>query len=291
MFIHDVCRICGLTKKAVEYYEKQGLIHPEVSENGYRRFGDRDISALREISLLRKLGLGIADIKEIIESQDKSKVLQKYVHQSEWHLKHMEAQRDGLAYLAQHPGDIEGALEYFKQRAGDSTIIKDKLREAFPGKYGTFMVIHFGEFLNDRIESAEQYEAYQKIVDYLDSLEDMDFPEELDEYFKMLDEVPEEHMQGIHRRLMESVEDYDGFMEKYRDAINDYILYRQSEEYRSGPIYRLTQCFDEFQRKSGYYDVFLANMKILSPSYNQYQNKLSEMNRKFLQQYPQFQKE
>ena len=28
MLIKEVCKECGLTRKAVEYYEKQGLIQP-----------------------------------------------------------------------------------------------------------------------------------------------------------------------------------------------------------------------------------------------------------------------
>ena len=30
VFINEVCKLTGLTKKAVEYYEKQGLLSPEI---------------------------------------------------------------------------------------------------------------------------------------------------------------------------------------------------------------------------------------------------------------------
>lgn len=61
MFINEVCKLTGLTKKAVEYYEKQGLLSPEIMENGYRKYEIEEIYALKEISLLRKMGIGIAD--------------------------------------------------------------------------------------------------------------------------------------------------------------------------------------------------------------------------------------
>lgn len=38
MLINEVCRRCGLTKKAVEYYVEQELLTPLVLENGYRDF-------------------------------------------------------------------------------------------------------------------------------------------------------------------------------------------------------------------------------------------------------------
>ena len=49
MLIKDVCKECKLTKKAVEYYEQEGLISPRVEDNGYRNYSDEDISLLKEI--------------------------------------------------------------------------------------------------------------------------------------------------------------------------------------------------------------------------------------------------
>lgn len=56
MLINEVCRECNLTKKAVEYYTEQGLIRPDITENGYRRFSDADVLKLRRIAVLRGLG-------------------------------------------------------------------------------------------------------------------------------------------------------------------------------------------------------------------------------------------
>jgi len=77
MLIKDVCRECKLTKKAVEYYEKQGLISPRIEDNGYRNYSDEDISTLKEIGVLRKLGISIAEIRDILASSDKSAALAK----------------------------------------------------------------------------------------------------------------------------------------------------------------------------------------------------------------------
>lgn len=38
MLISEAAAKTGLTKKAIEYYEEQGLICPKISENGYRNF-------------------------------------------------------------------------------------------------------------------------------------------------------------------------------------------------------------------------------------------------------------
>ncbi len=43
MLINEVCKKCRLTKKAVEYYIEQGLISPDIMENGYRDFSQDDV--------------------------------------------------------------------------------------------------------------------------------------------------------------------------------------------------------------------------------------------------------
>ncbi|WP_172247469.1 MerR family transcriptional regulator [Saccharibacillus endophyticus] len=38
-----MCEACGLTRKAVDYDERQGLIHPRYAEHGYRNFTEQDL--------------------------------------------------------------------------------------------------------------------------------------------------------------------------------------------------------------------------------------------------------
>ena len=66
MLINEVCKRCKLTKKAVEYYEEQGLICPKVMENGYRAFSEDDVVYLSKIAILRELGLSVSDIKSVL---------------------------------------------------------------------------------------------------------------------------------------------------------------------------------------------------------------------------------
>ncbi|MDO3408145.1 MerR family transcriptional regulator [Saccharibacillus sp. CPCC 101409] len=70
MRINEVCEMCGLTRKAVDYYERQRLIAPEHGENGYRNFGESDIGRLREISLLRGIRLSISEIRRMNVRRD-----------------------------------------------------------------------------------------------------------------------------------------------------------------------------------------------------------------------------
>ena len=66
MLINEVCKRCGLTKKAIEYYEEQGLTRPQIMENGYRVFSEDDVIQLNKIAVLRGLGISVSDIKTVL---------------------------------------------------------------------------------------------------------------------------------------------------------------------------------------------------------------------------------
>lgn len=64
--IHEVERLVGITKKNIRFYEKEGLLTPDRnSENGYREYGGEDVAVLKQIKLLRKLGLPLEEIRQL----------------------------------------------------------------------------------------------------------------------------------------------------------------------------------------------------------------------------------
>lgn len=75
MFRKDIQKRLGLTRKALDYYEEKGFIHPCRMENGYRKYSDTDIATLEFISLYRKLGLNLREIREIKDSPHSLKKL------------------------------------------------------------------------------------------------------------------------------------------------------------------------------------------------------------------------
>ena len=55
-----------VTVKALRFYEEQGLLSPRRnSENGYRDYGPEEVAVLRQIKLLRKLGLPLEEIRAL----------------------------------------------------------------------------------------------------------------------------------------------------------------------------------------------------------------------------------
>ena len=66
MKINEVEAQVGITKKNIRFYEEQGLLSPKRnSENGYRDYGPKEVAALRQIKLLRKLGVPLEEIRRM----------------------------------------------------------------------------------------------------------------------------------------------------------------------------------------------------------------------------------
>lgn len=74
MRIKEVCKVTGLTDKAIRVYINNGLIHPSFTENYNGRknfdFSEKDIALLQKIALLRKYNFSLSDIKELISNEE-----------------------------------------------------------------------------------------------------------------------------------------------------------------------------------------------------------------------------
>lgn len=66
MRIKHVEELVGITGKNIRFYEAQGLLAPRRAENGYREYNQEDIDRLLKIKLLRKLGVSIESIGELL---------------------------------------------------------------------------------------------------------------------------------------------------------------------------------------------------------------------------------
>ena len=67
MKINEVEALVGITKKNIRFYEAEGLLVPRRnSDNGYRDYGEAEVETLRRIKLLRKLGVPLEDIRQML---------------------------------------------------------------------------------------------------------------------------------------------------------------------------------------------------------------------------------
>lgn len=63
MKISDVEKIVGMSSKTIRYYESRGLLTVSRRDNSYREYDDKMIETLKNIKLMRTLGISVADIR------------------------------------------------------------------------------------------------------------------------------------------------------------------------------------------------------------------------------------
>ena len=78
MRLNEVIKEVGMTKRAVKYYEEKGLLSIKKDKNGYRDYTIEDVEALKKISIYRKLGISVNDIKKLLEGNDQAILIRIY---------------------------------------------------------------------------------------------------------------------------------------------------------------------------------------------------------------------
>ncbi|HEX3786673.1 MAG TPA: MerR family transcriptional regulator [Pseudonocardiaceae bacterium] len=67
MRIGDLARRAGTTTRALRFYEAQGLLTAQRSNNGYREYDENDFRLVREILALQAVGLSLEDTRPFVE--------------------------------------------------------------------------------------------------------------------------------------------------------------------------------------------------------------------------------
>jgi len=67
MRIGELAELAGVTPRTIRYYEDLGLLGPfERAGQGFRYYSDSELTRLKKIDHLKKLGLSLEEIVEII---------------------------------------------------------------------------------------------------------------------------------------------------------------------------------------------------------------------------------
>lgn len=287
MKINEVCNATGLTKKAIDYYQQKNIINPKVDESGYREFNNEEIERLKQVSVLRSLGLSVPDIKRVLDSKLFREELRKCIIRKQLENELSEKQTQLLEQLSEGK-NIEkvnkGIIELNKKKT-----IKEKLLEAFPGFYGRFFVSHFSRFLEDPIETEEQEEAYKIIINFIDEVEPPKISDEIMiEFEEAMDFWTDDRIAEAEDRKQESIKNPEKFLEDYSEIIEQYQDFKESVGYQSSPYGQLMDIIKSFGETSGYNDIFIPAMRRLSPSYDEYYRSLLKSNEIFVERFLDF---
>ncbi len=121
----EIAKLCGVTVRTVQYYDKRGILIPsELSEGGRRLYSEDDVKRMKIICFLRDLGLPIDSISQILAEENPSNVIHLLLDQQEQVLKEeigerqqqlqkVEALKDGLKNIKDFSVESIGDVAHF----------------------------------------------------------------------------------------------------------------------------------------------------------------------------------
>ena len=277
MQINDVIKQVDLTKRAIKYYEEKGLLHVAKDKNGYRNYTEENIKTLKTISVYRKLGLSLENINKLIKHWDYS-ILNDVLQEKEKELGVKNEELKALQrFIENH--DITQA---YKEISYDT--IANALQDAVPGFTGYFFVRHFSPYLQIKIDTKEQEEAYNTIIQFWDNTKiKMPFAMKLMSWIMYL-LVPKPSLESMVTKMDCSMEMYSNPTPEEYAKLKEQV--QRGVKTKSNPLYRYSPAgfaqrrfMKELQNK-GYNDIFIPNMIKLSPKYKEYHEALMKVNSK-----------
>ena len=162
MLLNEIANEVGMTKRAIKYYEEKGLLSVNKSNNGYRDYSPNDVDTLKRISVYRKLGVSVKDIKSLLENNDKDVLVRIYNEKMQDKI----LQDNELNALKQFIEDndvnkIDEMLDYQSVEDAIESLLPDK-------EWNDYFKSHFKPFLDIRLETPEQKQALRNILMYCD---------------------------------------------------------------------------------------------------------------------------
>lgn len=189
MKINEVMKATGLTKKAIYYYENEGLIHPmKIPGNNYRIYTEKDVRRLIRINILRRLDVPIKSIagllnqsvtmrellvEQLIETNHRMNILyQNKRILNELIVRNID-ERDFTLEMMNELG-----LKSDRNQLNPGYLVKE-LEQSFPGTLGKLCAILYHDELNGTLDTEEKANAWNDLISKLDEMNDIDFPDEI----------------------------------------------------------------------------------------------------------------
>lgn len=275
MRLNEVIKQVDLSKRAIKFYEEKGLLKTKRDSNGYRNYTDKDISLLKEISSYRKMGIGLSDIKRILN--DKS-VLKQILIEKKKEITISQNELEALEKFIEN-NNIEELYD-----SVDYKTLADAIQNSIPGFYGYYFLNHFLPYLQIRIQTKEQQEAYNRLIEFWDNTNiRIPFLMKLNSWilFKLNSKKSLiVQIEQIDSQIKEMLNPTEEEYEKLKKKVNEGYKLKNSIFYKYSLIGISQRRFMKELQNKGYNDIFIPNMIALSPKYKEYHNALMAINKR-----------
>lgn len=124
----ELAKLCDVTVRTVQYYDKRGILIPsELSEGGRRLYSEEDLKRMKIICFLRDLGLPIDSISQLLAEEYPGRVISLLIEQQEKllrvELSQSQAKLDKLTMLKQ---ELKNVGNFSVESIGDIAFVMEK---------------------------------------------------------------------------------------------------------------------------------------------------------------------
>ncbi len=205
MKINEVMKETGLTKKAIYYYENEGLIKPQKDQdNNYRNYTEEEVRALIIINILRRFDVPVKAISDIIKNSVSIKdVLKEQLavtnHKINMLFQNKKIMNELILQDVEKQDFSFNTLKKFKLETDKLSSVSgqagSELELIFPGTLGKTFAIFYRNALNVTLDNDEKITAWNELVRRLDEMKEIEFPEDIQKiidslYHEMENDIP-----------------------------------------------------------------------------------------------------
>lgn len=291
MNIKIVSEKTGLTKKAIKYYESEGLINPSKNNgNNYREYSDEDILKLNLIGALRAIDIPTMEIKYLLDgAKDLQTVMKSTLEKINETINNLEKSRLIISSILskdlQDYNMVGDQVKKLRETLELSTAEKKEfisitLLRIFPGNYGKIIVYTYEPFLDITIDNEEKKNAWLNLVEYLDNLNEINESHPLIRGMNNINVLEMDKQQA--KNNVDCLLNGDvTATEKYKEEVIAFVKsVNENEEIRKKFIKSLTQTKELLNYTGATDDIIIDNcLEILNEDFKKYREIGKKLNK------------
>lgn len=93
--VEEVCRLSGVSRRTLQYYDDEGILPAKRSEENYRLYDEAAMERLWEILWYKEMGFKLKEIKEIlaVPQKERSNYLKQKIQSIEGKIQDLEEKK------------------------------------------------------------------------------------------------------------------------------------------------------------------------------------------------------
>lgn len=120
--IEEVCRLSGVSRRTLQYYDNEGILPAKRSEENYRLYDEAAMERLWEILWYKEMGFKLKEIKVIlaIPQKERSNYLKQKIQNIEGKIQDLEKKKKFIRQIEKYgiipfPANEDGQVKTYKE--------------------------------------------------------------------------------------------------------------------------------------------------------------------------------